>query len=84
MSRQNQDLNHLNKRAASKVAAVTPPPLPLQAEQQRAEISCETPAFKDLADCLAAAEDAGDASVCMARYKAIEETGNAELGWGWG
>ena len=37
----------------------------------------ETPAFKDLADCLAAAEDAGDASHCMAQYKALKDIAGA-------
>ena len=33
------------------------------------EYACETPAFKDLADCLECAEDASDASVCMSRFE---------------
>jgi len=42
------------------------------------EYACETPAFKDLADCLAAAEDAGDASQCMARYRDLSSENAVE------
>ena len=36
---------------------------------QRQDIACETPAFKDLSDCLADAEDAAEVDECHSLYR---------------
>ena len=41
-----------------------------QVDLQQRDFSCETPAFQDLADCLAAADDASAVEGCMAQYEA--------------
>ena len=65
-------------RVRDRPSRTWPLPLPLTPTLTLTQYACETPAFKDLADCLAAAEDAGDASQCMARYRDLSSENAVE------